>query len=231
MPIVINQKRTFLQQWDAVSQTMVSQYTIQPSQNRNVWCHFDGRYMNITNMTSLNVRQYVISTNGLQFAGVIPIGINPFGLWGDGRFFWAITSAGVLHRIDPKTGTTIETITLTAGIYRGLSGDGRFLYTYDDTPTFVIVIDPSTGTEVSRFNVVNNTQGVHVDGRYLWVHRGIQNQVGRVAQYEIPEGRFIKQFTVFNQYPNTSGSNACGITGDDRFLWITLRTEAQSPSF
>lgn len=184
--------------------------------NAGVYPAYDGRFLWVSRLTTLTVTPIDLTTNNQGTP--VNISTNPVGFWLDKRFLWKISSAGNLVQVDLSTGTGMDTITLPASTYLGLTGDSRFLWTTDTTN--VVQIDPATGTVVGAFTKPTNAVDLHFDGRFLWILTGALSTQGTIKQYDQVTGTEIGTFNVTNY---GLSETATGLTGDGRFLYNTER--------
>jgi streptogramin lyase len=201
---------------DPVAQTRMHLFQLTTTNNLIVYPAFNGRWIWLTRLSTSNVVPFDLETQTTGTA--ISVSTNPVGIWDDGRFLWTLAATGALRRIDLETGTVIESISLGADVYQGLTGDKRFLWVMDTTTTSVIQVDRETGTVVNSFTRPANAADLHHDGRFLWILTGAVGVQGTIKQYDPETGTQLGSFNITN-YALTD--SPAGLTGDGRFLYNT----------
>lgn len=199
---------------DPVTGNRINLFQLTSNNNLVVYPACNGRIIWLTRLTTNNV--VPLDLESLTFGTAISIGTDPVGIWDDERYLWSLSSAGVLRRIDLATGTTIESISLTAGTYGGITGDKRYLWVMNATN--VLQVDRETGTIVGSFTKPTNAKDLHHDRRFLWILTGANSTTGTIKQYDPVTGTQIGSFNI-----TTYGlsDNAAGLTGDERYLYST----------
>lgn len=201
---------------DPSTGTRVHRFHLSSSFNLSVYPAHNGRFVWLTRLTTQTVTPFDLVTQ--TFGSTISIGTNPAGIWVDDRYLWDIASTGVIRKVDLAVGTVIETISLPADVYIGLTGDKRFLWSMDLTTGSVIQIDPETGTIEGGFTKPADATDLHHDGRFLWIITGAAGVQGTIKQYDPSTGTQIGSFNITNYGLSDS---PLGITGDGRFLYNT----------
>ena len=213
---IIGGPNPFLVTTDPVTGTRIDRIRLTATLNLACYPVHDGRFLWLTRLTTQTVTPLDLST--LTKGSTVNIGTNPVGIWHDGRFLWKISSTGVVGHIDLETATTIETFSLPADVYVGLTGNTRFLWTRDTTTTSIKQIDRFTGTIVDSFTSPANAADLHFDGRFLWILTGLSTVQGTIKQYDPFTGTELGSFNVTN-YGLSDGPT--GLCGDGRFLYNT----------
>ena len=104
-----------------------------------------------------------------------------------------------IYKINPVTGTVLETIPTPCGMPTGLAWDGTYLWTADYWDGSVNKIDINNGTVISSFNPPGETpRGLAWDGSYIWVSDYLTEMIYKI---DPSTGTVILSFTTPGEYP------------------------------
>ena len=217
MPI-IGGAEPFLKTYDPVTGARINNFRLSTTIGLSCYPTIDGRVIWISRLTTQTVTPFYLETE--TKGSTVAIGANPVGIWYSPteRLLWKISAAGAISTVDMETGTITDAISLPVDVYKGLTGDSRFLWTLDLTTGSVKQVDRLLSTVVDGFTQPTDAADLHFDGRFLWIVTGAESIQGTIKQYDPFTGTEVGSFNITN-YGLSSGP--IGITGDGRFLYVT----------
>ena len=145
------------------------------------------------------------------------------GLTFDGKYLWATDDrggimkgdefhAGVLYKIDTKTGDVLSTVDLPFSRPQDLAWDGHYLWVIDKATHKLIQFDQNDGTTIKEFlDPAGHGTGLTFDGEYLWVADHARNQLYMVD----PRTGIVLLIT------KTPDEYARGLAWDGKNLWLS----------
>jgi YVTN family beta-propeller protein len=154
-----------------------------------------------------------VTPSGRAIRAMVPLGTSPSALAaGDGSVWAANADAGTVSRIDPRSGTVVDTVPVRSTPSGVAVGDGAVWVT-DNLSQTVSRVDPAVDRVVQTTPVGNGPEGVAVSDGSVWVANSSDGTLSRIDSIS---GDVVRTIAL--------GSGASDVAAGEGAVWVSDET-------